>query len=505
MARRNRVPENVSMETPAARKIEEDRRREIAVQDRPSISAGNIRNYLTRKAQKLTPFIDHGLADMYTAPMFDINQMALDAKDTAPRDALRLFYGDRTDEIVDRAMALRARFNNYEASEDELRGLSPMNYAIPIRNKSSKSETSKGRVQRANHNTLKEIDDRYPKARSFINWLIDRPYASLYRGGAHTAHDKSAAAHERFGHNLNPAMKFAGNTNGRDDFANDNELLLTNLYAIIGDGQAFYTHRNQNEFAAAFGNLRKSIYKRSEGKLDIADPVVFERVVKDYANHPGTYSGSWLTDDSRELLNTGSLYPGLLVPADKGTIERGYEIDEAMQDPDYTHQFVKTGSPNDTRAAAAKGGNAPGESKSPGVPKGHNPALDGYSGPRIVVNPTTFRNSKDALCVAFNERFRIAMEQYGWVPKSEPTDVQRRFFSDTAYADDEEMLRRTIIARIIVLDTSVKDPTDAQLADAMEFLNMFREREKPSNQWEADALERIIRLVETVQPKGEAI
>ena len=181
----------------------------------------------------------------------------------------------------------------------------------------------------------------------------------------------------------------------------------------------------------------------------------------------------------------------------------------------YPHVRIETYSDNDDfldksgslgyeYSQAAKGGNAPGESKSSVVPSGHNPALDGYSGPRIVVNPTTFRNSKDALCVAFNERFRIAMEQYGWVPKSEPTEAQRRFFSDTAYADDEEMLRRTIIARIIVLDTSVKDPTDAQLVDAMEFLNMFREREKPSNQWEADALERIIRLVETVQPKGEA-
>lgn len=150
-----------------------------------------------------------------------------------------------------------------------------------------------------------------------------------------------------------------------------------------------------------------------------------------------------------------------------------------------------------------KGGEALGEPQGtlPAEPRSAAPV----SGPRIVINPSTFRNSKDALCVAFNERFRIAMEQYGWVPKSEPTEAQRRFFSDTAYADDEEMLRRTIIARIIVLDTSVKDPTDAQLADAMEFLNMFREREKPSNQWEADALERIIRLVETVQPKGEAI
>ena len=193
-------------------------------------------------------------------------------------------------------------------------------------------------------------------------------------------------------------------------------------------------------------------------------------------------------------------------------VERGEKLTPSEQEayddlsnPDVWDAVAKNGNRRTPLVAASKGGNARGESKPSSVPKGHNPALDGYSGPRIVVNPTTFRNSKDALCVAFNERFRIAMEQYGWVPKSEPTEAQRRFFSDTAYADDEEMLRRTIIARIIVLDTSVKDPTDAQLADAMEFLNMFREREKPSNQWEADALERIIRLVETVQPKGEAI
>lgn len=77
------------------------------------------------------------------------------------------------------------------------------------------------------------------------------------------------------------------------------------------------------------------------------------------------------------------------------------------------------------------------------------------SGPRIVINPTTFRNRKDALCVAFNERFRIAMEQYGFEPKSEPTPAQRRFFADTAYADDEVQLRRTILARILTLDTSI--------------------------------------------------
>ena len=526
MARKTEMPEDVRRITAEMRKAHDNqdprpqlkRRNPKAVsaaevktqlrafrENTPSISAGNIRNYLTSMAQKLTPFIDHGIADMYTAPMFDINQMALDAKDMAPRDALRLFYGDRTDEIVDRAMALRARFNNYGTSEDELRGLSPMNYALSIRNKPSKGETSKRQTQRANHNTLKEIDDRYPKARSFISWLIDRPYASPYRGGAHTAHDKSAAAHERFGHNLNPATKFAGNTNERDDFANDNELLLTNLYAIIGDGQAFYTHRNQDEFAAAFGNLRKSIYKRSEGKLDIADPVVFERVVEDYAKHPGTYSGSWLTDDSRELLNTGSSYPGLLVPADKGTIERGYEIEESLGDPDYTHQFVKTSSTNNTKAAAAKGGDAAGESKSSGVPKGHNPALDGYSGPRVVINPTTFKNEKDGLCVSFNEAFRILMAVNGFDPVAEPTEKQREFFSDTAYAHDELQMRRTILARICTFDTSVTDPTDEQLQEAVEFLDTVLEIGAPQNQWEQRAVERIRTAISQALESGERV
>jgi hypothetical protein len=117
------------------------------------------------------------------------------------------------------------------------------------------------------------------------------------------------------------------------------------------------------------------------------------------------------------------------------------------------------------------------------------------NGPRIVINPSTFRNRKDALCVAFNERFRIAMEQYGFEPKSEPTERQRRFFADTAYADDETMLRRTILARILTLDTSVKDPTDEQLGEAMEFLGAFKENEEPETDFEARAIDKIANLV----------
>ena len=104
---------------------------------------------------------------------------------------------------------------------------------------------------------------------------------------------------------------------------------------------------------------------------------------------------------------------------------------------------------------AAKNGDTSGTSKSSAVPKGHNPALDGYSGPRIVINPTTFRNEKDALCVSWNEALRVAMEAMGYEPTSEPTDAQRRFFADTPYADDELQLRRTILARICVFDTSI--------------------------------------------------
>jgi len=123
---------------------------------------------------------------------------------------------------------------------------------------------------------------------------------------------------------------------------------------------------------------------------------------------------------------------------------------------------------------------------------------------RIVINPSTFHNSKDCLCIAFNERFRIWMEERGFNPASEPTDAQRAFFRDTAYADDEVQLRRTILARIATLDTSVSDPTDDQLVETLEMLRGFKGTEQPSNDWEASALDRIIALVGSVKPERRA-
>lgn len=132
-------------------------------------------------------------------------------------------------------------------------------------------------------------------------------------------------------------------------------------------------------------------------------------------------------------------------------------------------------------------------------------------GPRIVINPTTFRNSKDALCVAFNEGFRLWMEANDFEPQSEPTDAQRKFFSDTAYADDEVQLRRTILARIATFDTSVKDPTDDQLSETASFLNAVLESDWCRNDWERNSVQKLARAVEAsvgaepVEPKAEPV
>lgn len=116
-------------------------------------------------------------------------------------------------------------------------------------------------------------------------------------------------------------------------------------------------------------------------------------------------------------------------------------------------------------------------------------------GPRIVLNPAVFHDKRDALCVAFNEAFRVVMEDNGFDPVSEPTDEQRRFFADTAYADDENQLRRTILARIATLDTSVKDPTDEQLQETVEMLEMVMEVGAPQNEWERRCVERLLDVV----------
>ena len=131
--------------------------------------------------------------------------------------------------------------------------------------------------------------------------------------------------------------------------------------------------------------------------------------------------------------------------------------------------------------------------------------LSNYSGPRVIINPQVMKDDRDALCVAFNESFRIIQEINGFDPVAEPTEKQRAFFADTAYRDDERMLRRTILSRICTFDTSVTDPTDEQLQEAVEFLDTVLEIGAPQNQWEQQAVERIRTAIERSvgQPRTE--
>ncbi len=118
---------------------------------------------------------------------------------------------------------------------------------------------------------------------------------------------------------------------------------------------------------------------------------------------------------------------------------------------------------------------------------------------RIVINPKVFKDKRDGLCVAYNEAFRVIMEMNGFDPQAEPTEEQRKFFSDTAYADDERMLRRTILARICTFDDSVKNPTDEQLDEALEFLETVMEIGAPQSEEEQANVQRIHDMIAEIR------
>lgn len=133
--------------------------------------------------------------------------------------------------------------------------------------------------------------------------------------------------------------------------------------------------------------------------------------------------------------------------------------------------------------------------------------------PRIVINPKVMQkgDERDALCVGWNEAIRVFMEANGYEPQSEPTEKQRRFFADTPYADDELQLRRTIIARICVFDTSVKDPTDDQLSESASVLRSIVDSGFAKTDDEIEKCERLARAIEAavgaepVEPREEPL
>lgn len=175
-------------------------------------------------------------------------------------------------------------------------------------------------------------------------------------------------------------------------------------------------------------------------------------------------------------------------------------------DPVFTEDFENTEATKQLETQqATEGGDTEGTTTE-APPPAPTPAQP--NGPRIVINPAVFEDKRDALCVAFNEALRIVMEETDFEPMSEPTDKQREFFADTAYADNELQLRRTILARIATLDTSVKDPTDEQIEETMELLEMTMEIGAPQNEWEQSAVQRLHdflgKMLEATQEERDA-
>ena len=91
---------------------------------------------------------------------------------------------------------------------------------------------------------------------------------------------------------------------------------------------------------------------------------------------------------------------------------------------------------------------------------------------KITINPDIMGDNRDALAVAYNEAYRVLMEQNDFEPQAEPTEEQVQFFADTAYANDPLQMKRTITARIATYDTSVPNPTPEQYQDVVDMLNM---------------------------------
>lgn len=242
------------------------------------------------------------------------------------------------------------------------------------------------------------------------------------------------------------------------------------------------------------------------GGSSVVDGKVTDRFDVDTKDPYGLSSG--LHEAAESFAERGSVGKGIVVGTLANLVDMGHTALGAVfgneNDPDAGK--VRTEIPLDRlRRMDAKGGETPGSatavSETPVSEAPQNPG-----GPRIVLNPQVFNDKRDALCVAFNEAFRVVMEMNGFEPVSEPTGAQRKFFSDTAYADDELQLRRTILARIATLDTSVKDPTDEQLEETAEMLEMVMEVGAPQNEWEQAAVKRlhdvVVKSLESTRANG---
>ena len=92
----------------------------------------------------------------------------------------------------------------------------------------------------------------------------------------------------------------------------------------------------------------------------------------------------------------------------------------------------------------------------------------------ITLNPYTSLSRSQRDAVAKNEAIRLFMRKNGIRPTFEVSDQQRKFFDSTPYANDEDAMKQTIIARYLSGDPSSGELTQDQLRFATYLQSLLR-------------------------------
>jgi len=81
---------------------------------------------------------------------------------------------------------------------------------------------------------------------------------------------------------------------------------------------------------------------------------------------------------------------------------------------------------------------------------------------KIILNPFSNLSTKEQESVIKNERVRLWMRSNNITPDFKLTEKQRTFFLNTPYAENEDAMKQSIVARIISGDPSAMDATVEQ-------------------------------------------
>ena len=87
---------------------------------------------------------------------------------------------------------------------------------------------------------------------------------------------------------------------------------------------------------------------------------------------------------------------------------------------------------------------------------------------KIILNPFSKNTPEEQQAVAKNEALRLFMKKTNFTSEFDLTNDQKEFFKGTAYANNPEAARQTILARILTGDPSAKTATPEQIKAAQE-------------------------------------